>query len=360
MSTNRAEFTVYYDGEALRDSRMDVRDLAPALLALGDLLEQANRVVNGDKATVRVTVKAFQPGCFGVVLEMSQSLGSMVMDLFKPGSETREALEILNLLGFTVRDVAAAIVAGGGWTLFKLIKKMRGKSPKKTQRLENGNVSMEFENDDGVVEEAEVAPEVAALYADKPVRLAADRTVEPLRREGINSLSIKQNDTLVPIVNREDTPCFSITAAQPVDAPVSESEAERVLAIVSLSFKEDNKWRLSDGSATLSVKISDPSFLVQVSEGRANFVKGDMLKVRLSTKAMNTSEGLKTEYEAVRVLEHIRASRQLFLSVDATAVDQKPSLTYEEGMELLFGPKKEQTDSTETQARVCDDDDPGK
>ena len=318
MSTNRAEFTIYYDGEALRDSRMDVRDLAPALLALGDLLEQANRVINGDKATVRVTVKAFQPGCFGISLEVSQSLGTMVMDLFRPGSETRNALEILALLGLNPVTI--------GMGLFALIKKMRGKNPKATKRLENGNVAMEFDSDTGVTENIEVAPEVAELYADKPVRLAADKTMDPLRSEGIASISIKHNDELAPIVHRDEAPFFDIAAAQPEDIPVSESEAERVLAIVSLSFKEDNKWRLSDGSATWNVKISDAKFLTRVAEGRADFAKGDMLKVRLSTKSSMTSEGLKTEYEAVEVLEHIRTARQLFLPMNNGTEQEKKAV----------------------------------
>ncbi|MDR2893801.1 MAG: hypothetical protein LBV80_12130 [Deltaproteobacteria bacterium] len=313
MPTNHTEFTVYYEGEALRDSRMDVRDLAPALLALGDMLEQANRVLNGDKATVRVTVKAFQPGCFGISLEITQSLSSMVLDLLKPGSETRDALEILNLLGFA----PIPMVAVGGWSLFKLIKKMRGKNPKITRRLENGNISMEFDSEVGLQEKIEVSPELADLYADKFVRIAADKTVEPLRREGIDSLSLKHEDTFNPVISKTEEAFFSIAAAQQVDVPVSESKAERVLAIISLSFKEDNKWRLSDGSATLSVKISDPNFLVRVAEGKIDFAKGDMLKVLLSTKAISTSDGLKTEYEALQILDHIRATRQLFLPINA-------------------------------------------
>lgn len=244
MPTNRTEFTVYYDGEALRGSRMDVRDLAPALLALGDMLEAANSVLNREKALVRVTVKAFQPGCFGISLVVIQSLGNRVMDLLAPGSDTRNALEILNLLGFTVLGVVGGAVTGGH-TLIQVIKKLRGKNPKKTKKLENGNICIEFDNEEGVTEEIEVATEVAELYADKPVRMAADKTMEPLRREGIDSLSLKQGEKFVPLFRKEEAACFSLSAVQQEDIPVSETEQERVLSIVSLSFKEDNKWRLS-------------------------------------------------------------------------------------------------------------------
>ncbi len=39
---------------------MDVRDLAPAMLGLGQLFDAANAALNGDSARIRVQVKAGQ------------------------------------------------------------------------------------------------------------------------------------------------------------------------------------------------------------------------------------------------------------------------------------------------------------
>jgi hypothetical protein len=44
-----AHTTIKYDGPALRDHAMDVAHLAPALLALSELVNDANRFANGDR-----------------------------------------------------------------------------------------------------------------------------------------------------------------------------------------------------------------------------------------------------------------------------------------------------------------------
>src|SRR5262249_38676432 len=73
---------IAYDGPAMKDRSMDVRDLAAALLALGDLLQGANRVVNGDKATLAVRVQAdFTTGSFDIGLTLVQGVMSHLAGL---------------------------------------------------------------------------------------------------------------------------------------------------------------------------------------------------------------------------------------------------------------------------------------
>ena len=54
---SHAEFKVSYDGPALREHTMDVRDLAPALLSLANLNENQISFSKGDILFCRVRTK---------------------------------------------------------------------------------------------------------------------------------------------------------------------------------------------------------------------------------------------------------------------------------------------------------------
>ena len=67
-----ADFTLTYDGPALATHEMNVRDLAPAMLAVGELFEAMNGLYNGKLAEVAVNVRAYSPGCFNVHFDVVQ------------------------------------------------------------------------------------------------------------------------------------------------------------------------------------------------------------------------------------------------------------------------------------------------
>ncbi len=97
---SHSSFKIVYDGPALQDSMMDVNDLAPALLALGKIIDEANATLNGHHAKSSLRVKgSFKSGCFGAELEIAQSWMEQTLNVFKD-SPISSAKELMDLLGF--------------------------------------------------------------------------------------------------------------------------------------------------------------------------------------------------------------------------------------------------------------------
>lgn len=91
-----ARFHLVHDGPALVQHQMDVRALAAALLAMGDLVERANELLNGSQATVSVNVHAsFKSGSFGIDLKLAQSLWQRALDF----ANSNPATGILSIAG---------------------------------------------------------------------------------------------------------------------------------------------------------------------------------------------------------------------------------------------------------------------
>ena len=45
-------FEIAFEGEPFEEGEIDVRDLAPTLLAFGDVVQAANKVLNGGEITL--------------------------------------------------------------------------------------------------------------------------------------------------------------------------------------------------------------------------------------------------------------------------------------------------------------------
>jgi hypothetical protein len=300
MSDN-TDFKISYDGVALREHSMDVRDLAPALLSVGQLFDEANRVLNGDRTSVKLQVKAHAPGSFEILLELYQTIGSQVSQ-FLTGDFVTSALNLKDLL------------FGGSLGLYWLIKKLKGGRPKRIVDLKNGMIRIEYDD-----ETFEVPLALLRLYQDAAVRKAAEEVLKPLQREGIDKFQVKERSLVIETVTKDELHYFAVPELP--DEKILSVESEAAYSIISLAFKDDNKWRLYDGSSTISVIISDENFRKKVDHNTISFAKGDILRCKIRTTQWRTSAGLKTENEVLEVKEHIQAARQLLLFDSAEPED---------------------------------------
>lgn len=297
--------TLQYEGDALDAGTMEVRQLAPALLAAGEAIRHAHALLSMPGPAPQVEVQATRPGSFVVDL--------IVADL----PLLRRAIDLLASTGPTAAANLTALV-GAVITSFSAVKRMRGRKIAATEQIERGDIRLTLEDGTTFV----TTPEALQLALDLAYRQSVRKVIEPVADdEGIRSLTISA-DTQSETVAVADVPAFEIPTLTVED--LGESESEVVLRPVNVAFLEGNKWRFNDGESTFHASIDDASFLRAVEEGSERFAKNDLLRVRLRTRQTRDVEGtLHTERAVTSVLQHLPApvgiQLALFTSIEDTA-----------------------------------------
>lgn len=300
---SKASFTVAYDGPALRDHSMDVRALAPALLGFGQLIDAANAALNKDAAQTKIHVKALEAGSFQISFEVVQNFYEQVINLFS-GPEVSAAANLLGILGFGVKDG----VVGARLGVISLIKWLRGRNPDSVHDLGNDMVRIQFGDNT-----LDVPINTLRVLQSVPVRDALQKVIEePLKQDGIDKFEVRENGRSVISVNRQESAWFSKPSLP--EQILVDDHRRGAFSILSLAFKEDNKWRLHDGANTISATIADEDFIRRVDSNEVSFSKGDVLICDVHLIQKRTEAGLKTEYTVEKVLDHIPGTQQIPLN----------------------------------------------
>lgn len=300
---SEATFRIAYDGEALDSGSMDVRDLAPALLALSDLFDETNKVLSGPNPDRAVQLRIrhdIRRGSFDVTIQVVQTWLSKIVTMFA-GDGASSAANLIEILGF---------VTGAGIGLFKLIKWLRGRTVKRVELLEEGGARVVVEGDEIIISRP-----LAKVFNDVGVRRALVAVMAPLNRDGIDSFEVRAPDGKpIERVAKPELPAF--TPPPPVDAApkqIINNEFQKVYTIVSVTFRDGNKWRVSDGQSTIAVTMEDAEFLHRVNRHDVHFAKDDVITCEVRQEQSIGSEGLKTDFFIKRVLDHRHTYRQVLL-----------------------------------------------
>jgi hypothetical protein len=291
-------FELAYDGEALKSGSIDVNDLAPSLLSLSDLIDESNKLITKGKAEIRLrVVSEFEKGSFGIGFYLHRG-----HDIFLNVFNSPEASSIATFL--TIIGIA------GGIGLFQLIKTSKGKKPIRiTEITQTEKVKLEFENGSPL----EVNKMVFQLFKSFRARRAVSRIIRPLKSKGINTLCFyhKKKET-IKIESKE---------SEYFEPPIEKeneiiSESEKILQIISPSFNEENKWRVSDGNSTFYVSIEDVNFVNKIKTRAILFGNNDSLLAKLKLRQWFENGELKTENEIVEVINYLPAPEQLKMDFD--------------------------------------------
>lgn len=300
-----AYFHIIYDGPALENNEMDVKELAPSLIALSETIEEANKIINHGKAKIVLNVRAsFKTGCFGIDLHVVQSILTNMWSLFKH-DDVQAAVVLLSFLGFTVK--------GGVGGIIGVLKWIKDRKITKIQINKEGMATIIIDND-----KLEVEQEVVELLKSFKLRQSLEKAIaKPLENEGIYSISTTdtyEDKKSYITINKSEKDYFRVPEVE--DEILEDKEYITNLQIVSAVFQENNKWRFSEGMEPFYAEVKDEIFSNEVQNSERSFSKGDILTVKLKKVQKIEKGNLKSEYEILKVLNHRSAFKQIKLPFD--------------------------------------------
>ena len=302
-----AAFVVSFNGPGVDAGRIDVRDLAPALLSLARLIDAANIVVYGERQPIKIEAKAIAVGSFEIVLEAVTSGWDTLTHLLdgSSASHAKLLLEWLGILGVPIPTATAGLVGLYRW--------LGGNKPTRIARAESGQFLIEIDG------RAIVVPlEVMRLYQDIAVNRAFSELLTSVEGDQVKTIEFrpegapKSSPSLT--LTGEDRAPFSLE--EPAPTVVVDDTRRIAFSIRSLAFQEGNKWRLFDGQNTITATIEDREFINRVNANLVRFAKGDILICEVRTVQSQGRDGLKTEHVVLKVIEHKPAPTQMPLPFD--------------------------------------------
>jgi hypothetical protein len=301
---------VKYDGPAVDDGRMPVRDLAPALLALGEVFTEASLYLYPKQEPVALEIEATKEGSFVVDLILHGS--GMAWDQINALASSDAGTTIVLLKELIIGDSMDA-------SLFGLLKWLKGRRIESREPAGPGMIRIKTPDGASI----EVPSDVVALEKNVRIRRRVQKVVEPLNRRDVDRLEFRSDEEVTVSIGEAEVSSFELPEG--AETTLLDEEIELILEVVSPTFKDDNKWRLSDGERTFWAQIQDADFWRGIDQGE-QFGKGHRLQCQVQLVQSERSDGtLHTERTVTKVLRHTKPFAQLDLDAGDLHDGERPS-----------------------------------
>ncbi|WP_208351629.1 hypothetical protein [Pseudaestuariivita rosea] len=303
---DNASFSIAFEGQPFDKGEIDIKDLAPALLALGDIVQSANKALNGDRAEARLKVRATKEGSFEALLALDVSWITDMLDLAAANPDRMSAAkDIVDLLFKAGGGVGATTIG-----VVQALKFFRGKKPEKIEE-KSSVVSITIDNTT-----IQMEPQAFTLLRDQATR-------EKIEKFSKRTLNINGLDS-VRIEGGADKEPLSITSSEMSALRIPEPSDDEVetqinhltlwLKLVTPQFEDGYKWRFSDGGEhRFTAIMEDTDFLNPVLAGDVTMSANDTLRCLIREEQEIRGGNIVKTVFVERVYDHRRGDTQLRL-----------------------------------------------
>lgn len=308
MKTSSSAFTVRFDGPAVQGHEIDVRLMTPALLAVAELIEQANEAVNGKRAQVKLKVQAHSGGSFVIAAVARQDVLDRAVE-FLMGNPVQAVAVLLGLLGISLRDAVPGVL--------QLLQMLRGAAPDKVREIDD-NLA-EIHTPAGTYT---LPRKTLELYQSTRIRHVCRDLGRAMQDTGIETIEFTTPGDSPVLLNRSSAEAFDL--AFHADQETLNTERETFVNPVTIGFTDGYKWRVREGESTFTADVSDADFITRLLRENIRVGANDIFHVRLSQVSVRVGDELKTSRVITKVLRHIAAPVQDEMPLPP-APDQHPA-----------------------------------
>lgn len=300
---------------------VDVKEISPILLSLGELIQESNSILNPSGRELSVKIKPFKEGSFEVdIIVFASNNYQQIIDAISQDG-VRDVKELLDWIGFIMGGASVGTVS-----LIKLMQFLKGK-PSKTEKLEKNQIQVFDSEGNSVIADTKVYALFSSPTIQQNVYNVIYKPSNIPNAKGI-STSLKDEEDSKNTITREEAKDFEAYAT-PVEVDgaeiINESTAIYYLKPKQGSY-EGNKgpysFRIPGSNDTLSkVSILDEDFANKLESGEIRLHKTDTIKaqVRMVQKKIH-DRFTPPQYEIIKVVGY-----------------EKPTINQEE----LFNEEKE-------------------
>jgi hypothetical protein len=309
MPDNHLNFVYQLDGDV---KEIDVFQLAPTLLALGQLIQDSNRQLNPDGPEIGVNVKPFREGSFIVDLTLfAQSNFHQMLEFFTPHS-IEQLKSLLEIIGLTVGGTGTVAVGA-----VKTIRFLKGR-PKSVEEISPGEFRFTAPDDRTITVDRSTHTLLTSPVITNNIMQIYVSPLESQPSVVDVKTYLKDDEKTAVKVGRDEIPMLRDFAESPLlPAIAQETEKEIIHAGIMLNpkrgaFGDDPKdWSFWRGDNVITATIKDKDFLQRCASGEIRPNQNDLLTVELLERQKLKGTALqKPTYEILRVTNYVKGPTQ--------------------------------------------------